>query len=76
MQLKTILCEFGQICATRNALMQLKTILGEFGQICATGNALMLETILCKFGRNCAIGDDFVILHCWQELHFQIPAKN
>ena len=25
MQLKTILCELGQICATRNALMQLTT---------------------------------------------------
>ena len=28
-QLETILCEFGQICATENALMQLETILCE-----------------------------------------------
>jgi len=38
MQLETILCEFGQISATGNALMQLETILCKFGQICATGN--------------------------------------
>ena len=53
--LLTILCKFGRICATRNALMQLKTILCEFCQICATRNVLMqLKTILCKFGQICA----------------------
>ena len=53
--LLTILCKFGQICATRNALMQLKTILCEFGHICATRNALMkLKTIVCKFWWICA----------------------
>ena len=58
MQLETILCEFGRICATENALMQLKTISCEFGRICATGNAHMqLETILCKFEWICATGN-------------------
>ena len=55
MQVKTILCGFGQICATRNTLMKLKTIWCEFGQICTTRNALMkLKTILCKFWQICA----------------------
>ena len=68
MLLETILCKFGQICATGNALMLLETILCKFGQICATGNALkQLETISCKFGRICATrkapnaaGNDFM----------------
>ena len=42
LQLETILCEFGLICETRNALMHLKTILCEFGQTCATGNAFVI----------------------------------
>ena len=55
MQLKTILCEFGQIFATGNALMQLEMILCKLGRICATRNALMqLKTILCEFWRICA----------------------
>ena len=46
--LETILCKFGQISATGNALMLLETILCEYGRICATGSALMqLETIVC-----------------------------
>ena len=58
MQLKTILCKFGRICATENALMQLKSILSEFGRICVTRNALMqLKTILCKFWLICATGN-------------------
>ena len=58
MQLYAILCKFGRICATRNALMQLETILCELGRICATRNALMLlKTILCEFGRRCAAGN-------------------
>ena len=47
MQLETILCEFGQICATGNALMILETILCEFGQICAqicTGDDFVRST--------------------------------
>ena len=48
MQLETILCEFGRICATGNALMQLETILCKFGRIGATGNAFVRPTI----GRN------------------------
>ena len=52
MQLETILCEFGQICATGNALMLLETILCKFGQICATGNTLMqLGATLYKSGQ-------------------------
>ena len=41
MQLKMILCEFGQICVTGNALTQLETILCKFELIYATGNALI-----------------------------------
>ena len=58
MLLKPILCKFGQICETRNALLQLKAILCEFGRICATRNALMqLKTILCEFWRISATGN-------------------
>ena len=58
MQLNTILCNFGQICATGNALMQLRTFLCKLGRICATGNALkQLETILCEFGQICVTGN-------------------
>ena len=39
MQLESILCEFGQICATENALMLLETVLREIGQISVTGSA-------------------------------------
>ena len=56
--------------------MQLKTILCECWRICVTGNALkQLEMILCMFGRICAIGNAFVVLHCWQELHFEISRQ-
>ena len=41
MPLESILCEFGRICATGNALMLPESILCESGQICATGNAPM-----------------------------------
>ena len=58
MLLESILCEFGQICATGNALMHRESILCEFGRICAKGKALMLlESILCEFGRICATGN-------------------
>ena len=74
MQLETILCEFGQICATGNALKQLETILCKFGWICATGNALMqLETILCEFEQ---IAESFSVTNCWQEIHFEISRQN
>ena len=53
MKLETILCMFGQICATGNAPMQLETILCKFGQIYATVNALIgLDTLLCVFGQH------------------------
>ena len=39
---ETILCEFGQICESGNALMLLETVSCKFGQICVTGNDLML----------------------------------
>ena len=41
MQPETVSFQFGQICATRNALLLLETILCEFGRIHATGNAFV-----------------------------------
>ena len=76
MLLETILCKFEQIYMTGNALTLLETILCEIGQICAIASApMLLETILCTFGRICAIGNAFVVLHCWQELHFEISRQ-
>ena len=43
MLLESILCEFGRICATGNALVQLETLLCKFGRICATGNAFVRQ---------------------------------
>ena len=37
-QLETVLCRFGPIFATGNALVQLESILCEYGRICARGN--------------------------------------
>ena len=52
MLLKSILCKFGRICATGNALMLLESILCEFGRISVGGNALMLlDSILCESER-------------------------
>ena len=71
MQLETILCKFGQICVTGNALMLLETTLCEFGQICATGNApIQLETILCEIGRNV-----FECLTVGKTSNLNFPAK-
>ena len=65
MQLKAILCKFGQICTTGSTPMQLEMILCKFRRICATGNALMLlETISCKFGQICVTG----LLCSWERL--------
>ena len=41
MLLKTILCQFGHICATRNAFMLLETILCNFEQTYAIKNAFV-----------------------------------
>ena len=61
-QQETILCEFGQICATGNALMLLESILCEFGRICEKGNALMLlKAILRKFGQIYATGNALML---------------
>ena len=58
-----ILCKFGQICVTGNALAYLEMILCQFGWICATWNALMrLETILCEFEWICATGNTLMQL--------------
>ena len=80
MQLKTILCKFGQFCANRVALMQLKTILCEFGRISATANALMqLVTILCEFGQISATGNAPkrpMRTNCWQRLYFEFSRQN
>ena len=63
MQPEMILCKFGQICATGNALMQLRATLYKSGQICETGNTLMLlETILCEHGQICTKGNGLVRL--------------
>ena len=60
-QLKTILCEFGQICATGNSYAARS--LYKSGQICERGNVLMLlETIVCEHGRICATGNGLVQL--------------
>ena len=77
MQLETILCEFGRICATGNALMQLETILCKvWTNLCdrkcsyAAGNDFMrVWTNLCY--REC-----FSVTNCWQELHFEISRQN
>ena len=77
MLLESILCEFGQICATGNALMPLESILCQFGRICATGNTLLLlESILCEFGRICATGNAPMRTNHWQKLHFEFSRLN
>ena len=77
MLLESILCEFGRICATGNALMLMESILCEFGQICSTGNALMhLESILCKIGRIRATGNAPMRINHWQKLHFEFSRLN
>ena len=60
MQLKTILCNFGRICAT-----------GATGNA-----LLLQETILCEFGRIRATGNAFVRLPYWEELHFECSRQN
>ena len=77
MLLESILCEFGQICATGNALMHLESILCEFGRICAGGKAPMpLESILCQFGRISATGNAPMRTNHWQKLHFEFSRLN
>ena len=60
MHAESILCEFGRICTTVNALTLLESILCKFGQICATGNAPKhpMQT------------------NCWQELYFEFSRQN
>ena len=49
MWLEVILCEFGQICATGNALVQLETIFyASLTDLCDRKALMQLETILCK----------------------------
>ena len=45
MQLEAILCEFGRICATGNALIQLKSILGNLDE------SVQQEMLLCFWNK-------------------------
>ena len=77
MLLEPILCEFGRIRATGNALMLMESILCEFGQICSTGNALMhLESILREFGRIRATGNAPMRINQRHKLHFEFSRLN
>ena len=76
MLLETILCIFGRVFATGNALMLPETILCKFGQICATGNAIMqLGATLYKSGQICETGNALMPLETILCKHGQICTK-